>query len=241
MQLRALQLQHPALVASHRSAAALHRIELTTYAVEVTDPALSLSRLLDYTVYRLPLPEADIVTIDGIRVTTALRTLTDLQRALPLDEAVMATDCALHRRLVDRQQLIAALQATASRRNTATALRCLALADPRCESPAETRARLRMHDAGLHPESQARVTTAQGRTRRLDFLFRAEGLAVEIEGHKWHGTRAQHQNDVIRFNKLSACPGVRQLLRFTANDVLHRPQYVIRTIEQALAQLKSGV
>jgi anti-sigma regulatory factor (Ser/Thr protein kinase) len=134
MQLRAIQLQHPTLVASHRSAAALHGIELNTYAVEVTDSASCLSRLLGYTIRRLPLVEADIVTIDGIRVTAALRTLTDLQRALPRDEAVMATDCALHRRLVDRQQLIAALHATASRRSTAAALGCLALADPRCES-----------------------------------------------------------------------------------------------------------
>jgi very-short-patch-repair endonuclease len=153
----------------------------------------------------------------------------------------MATDCALHRRLASRQQLIAALHATASRRNTTAALGCLTLADPRCESPAETRARLKMHDAGLHPESQAEVNTAQGRTRRLDFLFRAEGLAVEIEGHKWHGSKAQHQNDVIRFNELSGCPEIRQLLRFTANDVLHRPQYVIRTIEQALTQLRPAV
>ncbi|MEU6663177.1 hypothetical protein [Streptomyces sp. NPDC046821] len=37
-------------------------------------------------------------------------------------------------------------------------------------------------DGGLCPESQVEVDTADGRQVFLDFLFRAEGLAVEIEG-----------------------------------------------------------
>ncbi|MDQ1027158.1 hypothetical protein QF035_004740 [Streptomyces umbrinus] len=47
---------------------------------------------------------------------------------------------------------------------------------------AETIARLRLHDAGLCPESQAELRTLDGRRRYVDFLFRAEGPAVEIEG-----------------------------------------------------------
>ncbi|MEU1375246.1 hypothetical protein ABZ442_16490 [Streptomyces triculaminicus] len=80
----------------------------------------------------------------------------------------------------------------------------LALADPRAGSPAETLARLRMHDAGLHPETQAvPVVPATGRRIYPDFLFRRQGLVVETEGYAWHGSRAQHQRDVIRFNALA--------------------------------------
>lgn len=69
------------------------------------------------------------------------------------------------------------------------ARRRLELADPTSGSPAETIARLRMYDAGLHPETQAELITPGGRRRFLDFFFRAEGLAVEVEGYAYHGTR----------------------------------------------------
>ncbi|WP_328769600.1 hypothetical protein [Streptomyces sp. NBC_00286] len=66
-----------------------------------------------------------------------------------------------------------------------------------------------MHDAGLHPESQAELRTPNGRRRYLDFLFRAEGLAVEIEGYAYHGTRESHRRDIARFNEIHQCKEVR--------------------------------
>ena len=67
--------------------------------------------------------------------------------------------------------------------------RRLGSCDPRAGSPAETIARLRMTDAALRPESQVELFTPAGRRVVLDFLFRREGLAVEIEGYAYHGTR----------------------------------------------------
>ncbi|WP_242645445.1 hypothetical protein [Streptomyces triculaminicus] len=96
--------------------------------------------------------------------------------------------------------------------------------------------RLRMHDAGLHPETQAvLVVPATGRRVYPDFLFRRQGLVVETEGYAWHGSRAQHQRDVIRFNALAACPEARRILRFTTADVRDRPALMIRDIRAALA------
>ncbi|MFD5738174.1 hypothetical protein ACFXJM_09235 [Streptomyces massasporeus] len=46
-----------------------------------------------------------------------------------------------------------------------------------------------MTDAALRPESQVELFTPAGRRVVLDFLFRREGLAVEIEGYAYHGTR----------------------------------------------------
>ncbi|MGO4419480.1 endonuclease domain-containing protein [Streptomyces sp. MCAF7] len=114
------------------------------------------------------------------------------------------------------------------------------MADPKAGSPVETIARLRMNDAGLYPESQVPLITPSGRRVFPDFLFRERGLAVEIEGYRWHGSRAQHQRDTARFNEVLACPEVRRLLRFTASDVYRRPEAMIRDIRGALAHLSGG-
>jgi very-short-patch-repair endonuclease len=116
--------------------------------------------------------------------------------------------------------------------------RRLKLADPNSGSPAETVARLRLHDAGLRPESQAELRTPDGRRSYLDFLFRAEGLAVEIEGYTYHGTRESHRQDVARFDQVLQCPEVLLLLRYTAADVFHRPSRMIEEIRAALSRLR---
>ncbi|MFD2687224.1 hypothetical protein ACFS5L_20655 [Streptomyces phyllanthi] len=97
-----------------------------------------------------------------------------------------------------------------------------------------------MYDAGLHPETRTELITPGGRRRFLDFFFRAQGLAVEIEGYAYHGTRESHRRDVTRFNEVLQCPEVRTLLRFTAEDVFHRPAHMIEQIRAALARLRQG-
>jgi very-short-patch-repair endonuclease len=116
----------------------------------------------------------------------------------------------------------------------------LTLADPASGSPAETVARLRMHDAGLHPETQAEVVTSAGRVLRPDFLFRAQGVAVEIEGYAYHGRCEDHRRDVARFNDLQQCPEVRFVLRFTAEEVFRSPGTVIATIRRAVGSGSAG-
>ncbi|MDV9190630.1 DUF559 domain-containing protein, partial [Streptomyces sp. SR27] len=111
----------------------------------------------------------------------------------------------------------------------------LRLAEGASGSPAETVARLRMGDAGLRPEAQPTLRTADGRDLRPDFLFRAEGLAVEIEGYAFHGTRRAHERDVARFNALQSCPEIRRVLRFTAEEVFRHPDRMTHTIRAALA------
>ncbi|MEF9885086.1 DUF559 domain-containing protein [Streptomyces sp. P9-A4] len=92
-----------------------------------------------------------------------------------------------------------------------------------------------MGDAGLRPEAQPTLRTADGRDLCPDFLFRAEGVAVEIEGYAFHGTRRAHERDVARFNALQSCPEIRRVLRFTAEEVFRRPDRIKHTIRAALA------
>lgn len=200
-------------------------------------------------VHRMALEADDAVRRGGLRVTDVARTLADLLRDGPRDEALVAVESALTWRrvgdvrrppLTTRSRIALALEAPV--RGADRAQRWLRLADPNAGSPAETIARLRMHDAGLHPESQAELRTPDGRRRYLDFLFRAEGLAVEIEGYAYHGSRESHRRDVSRFNQVIQCSEVRRLLRYTAADVFYRPARMIEEIHANLATLHgSGI
>ncbi|MGC9539878.1 hypothetical protein [Streptomyces sp. UG1] len=245
----AVQLLNPRLVVSHRSAAALFRIEtlgpLAGAPLELTDPELT-TRPKDkgVRVHRVPLSAKDVAERQGLRVTGAVRTVADLLRAGPRDDALVAVESSLTRRrvggvrrapLTDLGSIRAALaDGEAPSHGAVRARTWLTLCDPLAGSPAETIARLRFHDAGLHPETQVEVRCPDGRRRYLDFLFRAEGLAVEVEGYAYHGTRDSHRRDVLRFNQVLQCPEVRSLLRYTAEDVFHRPGSLIQEVRAAL-------
>ncbi|MEU9878241.1 hypothetical protein [Streptomyces phaeochromogenes] len=246
--LRAVQFAVPEFVVSHRAAAWLWRIELLRVEAEFTDPE-GVRKRKGMRVHRSALPAGDVVERDGLRITSVDRTLADLLLSGPRDEALVAVNSALARRSVGvgdhererriRRAPLTRLDTVATaleqrRRGAVRARGWLALADPACGSPAETVARLRMHDAGLRPETQAEVVTFTGRVLRPDFLFRAQGVAVEIEGYAYHGSREDHRRDVARFNDLQQCAEVRVALRFTAEEVFHAPGAMIATIRRAL-------
>lgn len=247
--LRATQLLNPRLVVSHRSAAHLWHIETLNTGtadqqpLEFTDPALRFRQsLADARVHRIPLSEDEVAARSGLRVTDVPRTLADLLRSGPRDDALVAVESALGFRrsggqrrppLLTLASLSLALEAPL--RGGPRGRTWFGLVDRTSGSPAETIARLRMLDAGLRPETQAEVQGPDGRRYYLDFLFRAEGLAVEVEGYTYHGTRDAHRRDIARYNQIARCKEVRRVLRFTAEDVFHRAAWVIGEIRAALA------
>lgn len=236
------QLTMPGLVASHRSAARLWSIEVLREELEFTDPR-GVGRKTGARVHWLPLPPAEITVVGDLRVTTVARTLADLLRRGPREDAVVALDSALSSRryggrywrgplLGGIDTVAAALDSPPVARSPGAvrARRWLTLADPGAGSPAETVARLRMRDAGLHPESQARILTPTGRLLRPDFFFRGEGVVVEIEGFAYHGTREAHRRDLARYNDLASCPEVRVVLRFAAEEVFTAPDAFVKRV-----------
>ncbi|MEU6879742.1 hypothetical protein [Streptomyces sp. NPDC046712] len=248
---RAVQLLRPELVCSHGTAAALHRVEVLDATREVLEFTASRrggggSGRADLRVRTTGrLTDRDTCVRAGLRVTNPARTVGDLIRSCRTrEEAVVAADSALSRRTVRgmrREPLVQhddlAAELIPRRPGGARARRWLPLTDAASGSPAETVARLRMHDAGLHPECQPLLRSRSGRSLHPDFFFREAGLAIEIEGYAFHGTRHAHDRDVRRFNDLADCPGVRRVLRFTATDVFQHPQRVIATIRSALGSL----
>ncbi|WP_086829342.1 hypothetical protein [Streptomyces sp. NRRL B-24572] len=246
----ALQFLRPELVCSHGTAARLHRVErLGTAAadapLEFTAPAPTRSALgartrIHGTTF---LTSRDRSIRRGLRTTTPARTVGDLIRtSATREEAVVVADSALARRavggvwreaVVRYEELVAEL--AAPRPGGPRARAWLRLTEPASGSPAETVARLRMGDTGLVPECQPTLLAASGRPLRPDFLFRRAGLAVEIEGYAFHGTRRAHERDVARFNALQSCREVRRVLRFTAREVFQHPDRMTGTILAALS------
>ncbi|MFD4374398.1 hypothetical protein [Streptomyces sp. NPDC058486] len=228
----ALQLLRPQRVCRHGTAARLHRIEV-------------LASVRTAEVSRASLPPEDVCLRRGLRVTTAARTVADLIRASgSREEAVVTADSALSRRVVGGvrrdppvryEELVA--QLSLRRPGAPRARAWLRLADPAAGSPAETVARLRMADAALSPECQPLLRTPDGRPLHPDFLFREAGLAVEVEGYAFHGTRRAHERDIARFNALQSCPEIRRVLRFTAQEVFTHPHRMTTTIHTALTEL----
>ncbi|MEV0096010.1 hypothetical protein [Streptomyces sp. NPDC050738] len=243
LRLRAVQQLRPDLTVSHRTAAALHGIEVPVERTEFTSLTGRRTLMTDIVQHQVPLTEEAVWTRQGLRLTNPARTIADLLREGPRDEALVALDSALTKRRPQgqarRPPLVTLIEVRTEIGSTAKGAKqartWLAYGDPGAGSPAETLARLRIGDAGLYPESQVRmVTPLTGHVRYPDFYFRQARVIVEIEGYAFHGTRAAHREDAARFNELQLCPEVRMILRYPASVVLHQPAKMIAEIRAAV-------
>jgi hypothetical protein len=82
------------------------------------------------------------VILDGIRITSPLRTAFELLRTPPLPDAVAAVDAMLHHRLVSLEDLVSYVERRPRWRGVRLAQRALPLLDAAAESPMESRLRL---------------------------------------------------------------------------------------------------
>jgi len=158
--------------------------------------------------------------------TNPLRTVLDCARELPLREAVVVGDAALGAGLV-LDDLRAAAGA-ASGRGARSLRLAVSLMDGRAESPLESCLRLLLLALG-----QVVPQVHIAGVGRVDFLV--DGwLVVEADGFAHHSTRESYREDRRRANALAAL-GYR-LLRFTYEDVVHRPEYVVETVRSVMAR-----
>jgi very-short-patch-repair endonuclease len=209
---------------SGRTAAWLYGLDLEACRpVEVTIPTGGVAHRAGVRLRRSALTPADVVVRERLPTTSRLRTTFDLARHLPFIEAVVAVDMALHHRLTSLPRLRDYVAAHAAFRGAAQARQVVALAEPRSESPMETRLRLLLINAGLpRPQAQAELRGERGAfVARVDLYYPDQRLAIEYDG-------STHRDSLVadnrRQNRLLAA-GYR-LLRFTAADVQSRPQAV---------------
>lgn len=207
------------LVFSHQSAAAVWGMPL------IGDPGPRLHVLVrpdgggssgSLMRHRGELPKALI--INGVHVTDAARTVTDLARSASMAAALAAADSALHRNLCTRAQLVQEAAALPLRaRGRARAALIAALADGRAESAGESLSRAQMYVLRFpQPDLQVEKRDGRGVIGRADFGW--EGLLGEFDGAVKYGIRlnqspAEMQQAIVaekeREDRLRAAEGER--------------------------------
>lgn len=182
-------------VITDRTAAWLHGVDLLPPSalsscppIEVFDRAGSRVRRAGVTSGRRRMRDEDVMVVEGLLVTTKLRTAMDLGRRLYPPLALAALDAML-RIGVDHERLLGSVERFRGERGVVQ-LRALApLADPRPESPPESVMRWHWLMAGLpSPEPQVWVRDEFGRDRfRIDLGNEEVRYGAEYFGARFHG------------------------------------------------------
>lgn len=217
-------------IVSHLSAAVLHGFAVLDLPDKphITVPRGQHRRLspVDCQLFR-----ADHVPSDRGR-TGKLRTVLDCARTFSFAAGLTVADSALRLGVIDRSQLAVAageLAGPGSRR----ARRVAAAADGRSESPLESVLRSLLIEAGIDGFEPQIVIRDGVFSARVDLGHRELLLALEADSFAYHGTRAALKRDCRRHTNLTI-RGWR-LLRFSWEDVMFDPEWVVDAIRQAMA------
>lgn len=157
----------------HRVPARIHTLSVPDHGTHNGGP--------DIVRHQAALPDADVVELRGIRVTSGERTLLDCARLLPFADAVVLADQA--RTLgVPRARLEKRLPEWKGRRGVRRARRVLSAMDVRSESVGETLTRLMLAEWGLPvPRIQWVIEGRSGRYR-ADFAWPEHRVVLEFDG-----------------------------------------------------------
>lgn len=154
-------------------------------------------------VHRTNLDPLDVDVLDGIPVTSALRTAWDVAALETVGTAVAALDAMVRAgavRYVDLQDMA---DEGAGRWGVAKVRRAIPLVDPRAASAPESRVRVACVLAGLAPVPQHEVRVDGVLIGRVDLAFPEARLAIEYEG-AYHFEGTQIVRDDARIAQLIA-------------------------------------
>jgi very-short-patch-repair endonuclease len=223
-------------VLSHRSAALLHGLVAASSCDATVDVIVAgghrtpLPGLRVHEVSCLPADEVTIV--DGIPVTVPARTLLDLAGQGDLRALEQAMAQAERAGLAPRADLARLATRHQHRRGMAAIRRLLAAGT----EPAFTRSEAEIRFLALVRKAQlpTPATNAALCGYEVDFLWRAEGLVVEIDGFAFHASSAAFERDRRRDGVLAAS-GFR-VLRVTWRQISGEPEALLVRLAQALVQ-----
>jgi very-short-patch-repair endonuclease len=166
----------------------------------------------------------------GLPITAPDRTLIDLADVATDRELERATHEAITRHLVNARHLRAQAERYSGRRGIARIKELLAHEGPTTltRSEAEERFLALVRAGGLPgPEVNVRVGSYE-----VDFLWREHRLAVEIDGFRFHSSRAAFERDRKRDADLQRL-GL-SVLRFTWRQVVDQQHATLATLAGAL-------
>jgi very-short-patch-repair endonuclease len=182
-------------------------------------------------VHRTDLRPSDVVVMDDVPITSAVRTAWDVAALEPLGTAVAALDAMVRANAVTEQELATVADHGAGRWGVTRVRRAVPLVDRRAESAPESRVRVALVLAGLVPVPQFEVI-ARGRfLARVDFGWPEQKVALEYEGaHHFDGVQIARDDD--RYERLLAAGW--RVIRISVAD-LRNLDGVVARVREALA------
>jgi hypothetical protein len=144
---------------------------------------------------------SDLTSIDGLRVTTALRTAWDVGRLSRRDTAIGGLDALLREGYFDAADLVGGVERFRGERGVVQLRGLAPIADGRSESPAESVLRLRWLDQTSlpNPKPQVPILDAGGvEIYRLDLGVPELRFAAEYDGVEYHSSDEDRMHDARR-------------------------------------------
>jgi very-short-patch-repair endonuclease len=233
---------------SHRSAAFLHGlVPVAPEPLEVVVPYGSawagLSRIARVHRVQKPLARGEVVSVDGLSVTSLPRTLADLAGVLASGPLAEIVDRAMRLRPSDaaRTWLAHAIEEAVRERRGAPRLRAAAApwvaaggGARQLQSVLEAQVMRVLLVAGIpKPHCQHEVVLPGGDHFFLDFAWPAARVALEVDGYAFHSDRRAFDHDRSRGNRLLVAGW--QVLHTTAGEIRSRPHALVAALQDALA------
>lgn len=234
-------------VASHESAALVHGLALFPRPLDL----LILTRPPDRRSGRrksdgiffhaAELPDDQVTTVLGARVTTVARTVVDIARASSFMSGVVTADSALRAALsaetgatfTTKEALMAVCDACARWPGNRNARRAIEFADPRAESVLESCARVIFHEHGLEPpELQATITGSSFRYS-VDFYWPRYRVIAEADGEVKYSDPRRAIRQLERDQQLRDHGD--KVVHFTWRELFKNPTTVTDRIRKACA------
>ena len=226
--------------ASHGSGAHVWSVPgYSGWPVEVTCPRGRSQRTVHGVIHgSLWLPPSHLTVRSGVPVTTAARTAFDLAGCVSSAQLERDVDDLIHRGVCTGRQIQKVFFALAKRGRRGTAAmrdRIEAMGDGYIPpaSELERRARRLIEEAHL-PTPRFEIHLGDDDwIGRVDVLWDSARVVVELDSEQFHGSPLARKADRERDNRLMAAGW--RVLRITWDDLVDRPEIVIRWIRAALA------
>ena len=223
------------VIVSDRSAAARYRWWLPLRIDSDVDISVAPGNFIERVgvrCHRRAIDPKDVRHLDGIALTSPVRTILDLASQLPLIDLVIVMDAALHMRTCTLAELVARAQDRGVR-GIVRFRRAVLLCDGRSESPMETIMRLLFVLSGLPaPTPQFKVYDMYGAlVARTDLRAPGVRAAFEYDGGG-HDEPVVHARDVKRWRDLRNAGY--EVFPYTASDLFGTPQQIVVDYQRAL-------
>lgn len=228
-------------VASHQSAAVLRGIDLLHKPADNTvwltrPPGRKCGQHLEgIHLYSAQLPEKHVTTLNGVRLTTATRTIVDLARTLTFMEGVVAVDSALRLGKTTDFGLADVLRSCARWPGIDQARRIVGFGSADAGSVLESCARVVFAEAGLpRPVLQAAIATADAEfIGRADFCWPAYRVIAEADGMAKYEDPGRARAQIMRDIRLRDAGY--KVVHFTWSELFGTRDRVIARIRAAFA------